>query len=100
MQVRRSRACGHCRFGSAWAAVEGAARNELVSAPLRSGARPPELVLAHASCLTPVSLCSCLGFVDKNSPFSSGLWELWETRRVFQGAAVRAQRDPQTRQLP
>jgi len=36
-------------------------------------------------------------FVDSSS---SRLWELWETRRVFQVAAVNAKRFPQPRQIP
>ena len=44
---------------------------------------------------------SCLDLVDsKNSPSPPGLWELWETLRVFQRTAGRARRGPQARQLP
>ncbi len=44
---------------------------------------------------------TCPVSVDtKNNPSSSWLWDLWETRRVFQVSAVNAKRFPQTRQIP
>jgi len=44
---------------------------------------------------------TCPVSVDtKNNLSSSWLWDLWETRRVFQVAAVNAKRFPQTRQIP
>jgi len=48
-------------------------------------------VLKDAGYDTLEAACTCLDRVDsKNSPSSSGLWELWETRSVFQGTVGRA----------
>jgi hypothetical protein len=50
-----------------------------------------ELYNGAGTLLTSYTVRSCLDLVDsKNSPSSPGLWELWETLRVFQGTAGRA----------